>query len=185
MRIIWILIPLVLLACVHTNQQQVQVNYGERQTLYFTGRGAAAGIMMDSLLGGTGVAIGVAIDEGISKDIAAAISIGNPSFSMDRLVKDGLGEAVSQGVNIKGLESVIIDRYGFQAAPDDKVVPLLELRLVCKSGPIRKVNFAPNEIDLAIPFAKAKTDGSLAESKLRDAVDALFATHGSSLCHSS
>ena len=127
-------------------------------------------------------AIGLAIDEGISKDIAAAISVNNPNFSMGALVKDALDGAVSQGVNIDGLKSVIIEKYGFQSAPDDTVIPLLELQLVCRSGLIQKINFVPNEVDRALPFDKVKTDGSLAEKALRGAVKAIFSQYGPSVC---
>jgi hypothetical protein len=182
MRVIYVVVMLFLVACAVNNHDDLQVAYGERQTLHFTGRGAAAGIMMDSLLGGTGVAIGIAIDEGISKDIAAAISVNNPKFSMGALVKDTLDGAVSQGVNIDGLKSVIIEKYGFQSAPDDTVIPLLELQLVCRSGLIQKINFVPNELDRALPFDKVKTDGSLAEKALRGAVEAIFSQHRPSVC---
>ena len=182
MRLFSVVLTFVIAACTSVPPNSVDIGYGERQTLYFTGRGAAAGIMMDSLLGGTGVAIGIAIDEGISKDIAAAISVNNPNFSMGALVKDALDGAVSQGVNIDGLKSVIIEKYGFQSAPDDTVIPLLELQLVCRSGLIQKINFVPNEVDRALPFDKVKTDGSLAEKALRGAVEAIFSQHRPSVC---
>ena len=182
MRVIYVVVMLFFVACAVNNHDDIQVAYGEHQTLYFTGRGVAAGIMMDSLLGGTGVAIGIAIDEGISKDIAAAISVNNPSFSMGALVKDALDGTVSQGVNIDGLKSVIVEKYGFQSAPDDTVIPLLELQLVCRSGLIQKINFVPNELDRALPFDKVKTDGSLAEKALRGAVEVIFSQHRPSVC---
>jgi hypothetical protein len=184
MRLVCVIAMLFLLACASKNGHDIQVTYGERQTLYFTGRGAAAGVMMDSLLGGTGVAIGIAIDEGISKDIAAAILVNNPHFSMDSLVKDALFDAASQG-NFKGLKSVIIEKYGFQSAPEDTVLPLLEIQLVCKSGVVQKIKFVPDEADVAIPFDKVKIDGDLAEKKLRQAVSRVLAQPDYPRCENS
>lgn len=173
------IILLLLLGCLITSCAQIRlasidVTYGERQTLYFTGRGSAAGIMMDSLLGGAGIAIGIAIDEGIAKDISAAIVASNPKFSMDILVKAVLHQQVSQGINIDGLKSIVINKYGFQSAPDDKVVPLLELQFICESGVARKVTFASSEKTLAITFEQSKTDGKLVEEQLRSSVESVL-----------
>ncbi len=71
--ILFVITCCLLAACTHSRVQPVDVSFGARETLYFTGRGAAAGIMMDAYLGGAGVAIGIAIDEGIAKDMYAVI----------------------------------------------------------------------------------------------------------------
>ena len=175
MRIILLLLICCLItSCTRTRAPPVQVTYGERQSLYFTGRGSAAGIMMDSLLGGAGIAIGIAIDEGIAKDISAAILAANPDFSMDALVRDVLHEKVKQGMNVNGLTSVVIVKYGFQAAPDDKVVPLVVLQLNCESAAIPVIEFISDEKEKAIPFEQSKTDGALVEKLLRDTTGELL-----------
>ena len=61
-------ILLALSACV-SKFATPQIVYGDKSTLSFSGKGAAAGMMMDAYMGGAGVAIGIAIDEGIAKDI--------------------------------------------------------------------------------------------------------------------
>lgn len=180
MRIILLLLTCCLItSCTHTRTLPIDVTYGERQSLYFTGRGSAAGIMMDSMLGGAGIAIGIAIDEGIAKDISAAIVASNPKFTMDGLVKDALREKVKQGMNADGLKSVVITKYGFQAAPDDKVVPLVSLKFICESVAIPAVEFTANNKERAIPFGQSKADGKLVEKLLRDAVVEVLSMHNS------
>ncbi len=180
MRIILLLLTCCLItSCTHTRTLPIDVTYGERQSLYFTGRGSAAGIMMDSMLGGAGIAIGIAIDEGIAKDISAAIVASNPKFTMDGLVKDVLREKVEQGMNADGLKSVVITKYGFQAAPDDKVAPLVSLKFICESVAIPAVEFTANNKERAIPFGQSKTDGKLVEKFLRDAVLEVLSMHNS------
>lgn len=85
-------------SCAQIRSPSIDVICGERQSLYFTGRGAAASMMMDSLMGGAGIAIGIAIDEGIAKDISAVLLASNPKFSMDELVKTVLSEQAKQRV---------------------------------------------------------------------------------------
>lgn len=175
MRIILLLLTYCLItSCTQTRTSPVEVTYGERQSLYFTGRGSAAGIMMDSVLGGAGIAIGIAIDEGIAKDISAAILASNPEFTMDGLVKDVLKEKVQQGMNVDGLKSLVITKYGFQAAPDDKVAPLVALRFTCESAALPVIEFTSDNKDQAIPFDQSKTNGKLVEKLLRDAVAELL-----------
>jgi len=67
-----------------------QIDHGDRSTLAFSGKGAAAGTMMDAYMGGAGVAIGIAIDEGIAKDITANLSNRRGGFDMLALVNNEL-----------------------------------------------------------------------------------------------
>lgn len=174
---------LLLVACA---SRDVDVAIGDREDLYFTGRGAAAGIMMDSLLGGgTGVAIGIAIDEGIAKDVASALSVEEPEFDIRTLVRRALAERAAGGGNIKNLKSIIIDRYGFQSANDDNVVPLLELQLICSSNTVHQVSFVSSEgDDLSIPFDQVKSDGALVRDKLNGAIAATLNPFNLALCDS-
>lgn len=54
------------------NAKTVSIHWEEPQKLYFSGKGAGAGMALMSTMGPMGMAIGVAIDEGIGKDIAKA-----------------------------------------------------------------------------------------------------------------
>lgn len=51
---------------------QVKVDFKQPIRIHFSGKGAGAGMMLMSAMGPMGVAIGVAIDEGIAKDIQSA-----------------------------------------------------------------------------------------------------------------
>lgn len=164
----------LILSCTHNPATMISIGLGDRQTLYFTGKGAAAGMMMDAFLGGAGVAIGIAIDEGIAKDISSALQINNPKFSMDVLVKDVLRDEAKHGLNLDGLKSIVIEKYGFQSAPDDRVVALLELQLMCESGASNNIKFVPSKSSQSITFEQAKTDGKLVENQLREAVEELL-----------
>ena len=174
--IISISLALALTACAHNQHsaKNVSVLPGERSELYFTGRGSAAGIMMDAYMSGAGVAIGIAIDEGIAKDIAAALLLSNPEFSMPALVQSELREHSKNGTQIKGLKSIVIDKYGFQSAPDDKVVPLLEFTFVCDPQISQQVKYKPADDSKAIGIEQAKTEGKLVEVQIREAVGELI-----------
>lgn len=127
--------------------------------------------MMDSVLGGADVAIGIAIDEGIAKDIESAIATNNPGFSMTAVVENVLHEHGK----IEGLQSVIIDKYGFQAMPDDEVAPLIELQLIKNGGIVLKLKSSRDSTS-SITFIQAKTEGALAEQQLSQEVKRLL-TH--------
>ena len=134
-----LLISLFLSSCAHEPSQNTSVLLGERSDLYFTGRGSAAGIMMDAYMGGAGVAIGIAIDEGIAKEIAAGLRPHNPDFSIVKLFEEVLQERTNKDVALSGLIFVKIDKYGFQAAPQrqrysiDRGRVYLQIRCLTKS----------------------------------------------------
>lgn len=69
----WLALTILLCGCASSPQSLWQVKTGERSHLAFSGKGAAAGIMIDTYTGGMGAAIGIAIDEGIAKNIAENI----------------------------------------------------------------------------------------------------------------
>lgn len=52
MRLFLILFCTWAASCVHTSHHAVPVELGDRSSLFFTGKGAAAGIMMDAFMGG-------------------------------------------------------------------------------------------------------------------------------------
>jgi hypothetical protein len=184
MRIILLLLVSCLtISCAHTRAPSVPVEYGDRQTLYFTGKGAAAGMMMDSLLGGTGVAIGIAIDEGIAKDIAAAIQKANPEFDIRKLVQEQLAIA-SNDVATKNWQSLVIEKYGFKVSDGDYVSPVLELTVNCK-GSAKKIHFETDPANSdKTELELIKKNGKVAEDLLRQAVmESIQSKHTGSVCN--
>lgn len=91
---------------------QIAVESPER--IRFSGKGAGAGIMLMSTLGAAGIAVGVAIDEGIGKDIdSAAVEVG---FDIDAIVREAYQNAVNvQAGMLRPLWGIKVVRYGFIA----------------------------------------------------------------------
>ena len=106
--------------CAQTPQiasYQLNIHVSEPDRVRFSGKGAGAGMMMSASMGPMGVAIGVAIDEGISKKIDAAAR--QSHFDVKALVH-GCMQGTGQG-------EVTIQRYGFVLWPhtteEEVVVP--------------------------------------------------------------
>jgi hypothetical protein len=70
------------------NAPNIHVTYAEDFRIRFSGKGAGAGMMLMGSMGPMGIAIGVAIDEGIAKDIRTALE--NSNERVDSLVKRSL-----------------------------------------------------------------------------------------------
>ncbi len=130
----------------------------EPHRMRFYGKGAGAGMMLTSSMGPMGVAIGVAIDEGIGKDFeSAAVAAG---FNIETLTARALESAeIPPG-------AVSIQRYGFVTRPGegDPVAPQLHLRWGEEAARIDvkyPEDFDPAQWVLA-SFEEVKSDGALA-----------------------
>jgi hypothetical protein len=86
----------------------------------YSGRGAGAGVALMSTMGPAGIAVGVAIDEGIRKDLEA--SANSAGFDIVKLVSNS---------DLTG-ETITITGYGMQDIPggDDKMFPYIDLVIV-------------------------------------------------------
>ena len=95
----------------------LQVLVDEPDRIRFSGKGAGAGMMMMSSMGPTGIAIGVAIDEGISKSIAETANTNHIDFS--ELIKKDFLEKLNRYNQLNTGKQAIteaklhIKRYGF------------------------------------------------------------------------
>lgn len=178
--IIATIISLFLVACTTKYVTPQSVVYGDRSTLSFSGKGAAAGIMMDAYMGGAGVAIGIAIDEGIAKDIAANISSRPGGFDMLGLVQKELS------VNSKTLEAsgkrkisatkITVEIYGFHSAKGegDKVSAWLKVRFTHPDGELLLTYPDDFASPAVIEFNDAKKNPELAFNTLKDATDVVL-----------
>ena len=186
MRIYFIIMQLVsvmiLSGCATKAATPVQVKTGERTTLAFTGKGAAAGVMMDAFLGGAGVAIGIAIDEGIAKDITENILKPPATFNVVSVVEKNILALKSERKSfqiLKGSDappknsvSVVVDTYGFRSFPGegDKVTAWIKLRFIEKTKE-SIVNYpADFESPKAIDLSEVKTNSKVATVALEDAI---------------
>lgn len=111
-----IFVMLILSSCVSNSAYELDVKFTDRATMAFTGKGAAAGMMMDAYLGGAGVAIGIAIDEGIAKNIAENIVHLYPDFNILSVVKN---ELQLKSYRFMQPAKVEIISYGFRTVPGE------------------------------------------------------------------
>mgnify|MGYP000140753665 CR=1 FL=1 len=94
----------------------------EQDRIRFSGKGAGAGMMMSASMGSMGIAIGVAIDEGISKEIHESFVASGGNFSelvqsetnawLSKICQESLGQ-VNVLCSSSSTLSVRIYRYGF------------------------------------------------------------------------
>lgn len=185
------LLALILLSCATKPQVPVQVKIGDRSNLAFTGKGAAAGMMMDAYMGGVGVAIGIAIDEGIAKDIATNLAKYPSGFSITSLVEKNLladskhrysikldSTKIPRVANTDTSKQIVIDTYGFRTFPGegDKVTAWLKVRFINNANNI--VVTYPDDFDSpqTLELIEVKTNPELAYQLLNNAVD-LVITH--------
>lgn len=108
---------------------RVTVTADKDQRVRFSGKSAGAGIALSSSMGPAGIAIGVAIDEGIAKDIGHALTAKN--FDIVTTVQNAFTATPSQ----LNLLHIHIVRYGFVTSPSnahvaDAVAPQLHLDLL-------------------------------------------------------
>lgn len=123
--------------------KNVSVSFEQPDRLRFSGKGASAGIMMSSF-GTMGVAIGIAIDEGIGKKIAHTAE--QAGLDVNRTISNG----ISLQFNIQQFTypvKVHIERYGFKSVPGegDSVMAELIVSYQLKDTMPVKVSF-PSDI---------------------------------------
>lgn len=84
----------------------VDVVLDEKASFTYSGRGAGAGVALMSTMGPAGIAVGVAIDEGIRKDLAE--SARGEGFDLERILENGSGISTFQA------NQVVIYEYGMK-----------------------------------------------------------------------
>jgi hypothetical protein len=103
--------------------QNVTVSFEQPDRLRFSGKGSSAGIMMSSL-GTMGVAIGIAIDEGIGKEIAHTAK--QAPLDLNRTLSNGILQQFSIQQFTYPVK-VHIERYGFKSVPGEGDSVMAEL----------------------------------------------------------
>lgn len=132
-------------AMLFKQKRSVEITFEEPVRARFSGKGAGAGMMMMSSMGPMGIAIGVAIDEGIGKDIQA---------SMD-----------AEGISVESLiESVFLESSEFCEAP----MPLnLRIRVERYGFILVPGENDPTSGQLHLNIGPADIEGSEADSMMR------------------
>ncbi|HEY6528753.1 MAG TPA: hypothetical protein VIZ65_08660 [Cellvibrionaceae bacterium] len=101
--------------------------------LIFTGRGAASGPMLMSAMGPAGIAVGLAIDVGIGKDIerfgfAEGLKVNDLFFAAINTIS--AQPKLARGFfTVKQLPNFQLNKIGFTELPgqDNKIIPAIEL----------------------------------------------------------
>lgn len=183
---IFLFSSILLLGCATHPHAVWQVKMADRTALAFSGKGAAAGIMMDAYISGSGIAIGIAIDQGIAKTIAENIQKKSPDFSFTSLVDKQLAKHSSRSRKLvcsEGALQVVVDTYGFHtfAGSGDDVTAWLKMHFIC-NGKDTLINYpadfpAPKLAELNA----VKTNPDVAYGLLHDAVAELVQVWDESL----
>ncbi len=141
----------------------------EPHVIRFEGKGAAAGVMMSSSMGPMGIAIGVAIDEGIAKDIRGALdSVG---CRVDKIAEISF-EAISRnsGINVAPLPSPSadavdilfqVDQVKFRTFPSARDLTLAEVAMTIDRGGVvyELASTSARDADDGVPLETVRTDG--------------------------
>ena len=182
-QLLLITIALSLSACsfltTQPDTQTVTMSWEAPQKLYFSGKGAGAGMALMSTMGPMGMAIGVAIDEGISKDIASAQAqtgqeikqIISNQASNKTVNWSSNGDADSAEIIIKRIEFKLV-RGGENDATEIHIKFLDKRR-----NSTQEINYPkdfPNHKASAFPLNRLKEDGDLSNKLLAEAFDLLL-----------
>jgi hypothetical protein len=157
-----------------------QIDLDEPPIIRFEGKGAAAGMMMSSNMGSMGIAIGVAIDEGIAKEIGTALvrvncKVGEVVESSFQTVSLKHGMTVARAPSGNADVVIGIDRIGFKVQPSERDLTFSEVSLrINLKGKVKELTSLHGQGLQGIPLQEIRRDGNEACELLREAVTALL-----------
>lgn len=176
----------LLSACTSLPQRESRfaINLAEPTLIRFEGKGAAAGFMMSSSMGPMGIAIGVAIDEGIAKDIRGALdSVG---CRLEEIAENSF-QSISRnhGVNVEPAPSpsanrvdvlIQIDQVKFRTFPSEGDLTLAEVALTIDRGGVvdELASISGRDVGGGVPLEVVRTDGREACDLLQAEITRLF-----------
>jgi hypothetical protein len=189
LRNIFLFVFLWLGACSNLQRTPVvpySVVIDDPQRLRFQGKGAAAGMMMSSSMGPMGIAIGVAIDEGIAKDLQLALD--RSGCRLDSLVDRAFEQALSRHNHLaikespaspsKEVVTIQIRRIGFIVLPGevDNVFAEIKAQLIYRGGQ-QDLDFPPEaeRAEYSAALELLKNNGQLSCELLQKALSESFA----------
>ena len=155
----------------------------ESLKLSFSGKGSAAGVMLVGSMGPMGIAVGVAIDEGIAKDIRTAFD--NAGYSLLDFTQTQLQEALALRCKntdtpplawlCSGPLSINIDRLGFRlvSGEQDPAAPVFAFTLAATdaAASVSRHCVFP---DYSVPLEQLKNTGESTAAALSSAINACF-----------
>jgi hypothetical protein len=200
MSVLFYIVVALMAGCSSFNRPlHMAVKFSEPNRIQFQGKGAGAGIALMSTMGPVGIALGVAIDEGIAKDIREAARVSD--FDIQSYISSSI-EAHSQAgwkpvfinqanaTNISSLKSefpnIVVKRYGFKTNGGANDATSAEVAVLVNMSKEDKFEYHyPNDfvtadkdkqvIDIpSYPLAELKINGALSVSLMKQAVDSLM-----------
>ena len=188
---LFVVFSLLISGCTTLSQkeavQPISIEYSDPNRIKFQGKGAGAGIALMSTMGSMGIALGVAIDEGIAKDIRESAQL--VGFSIDDSVREALTVASDGRYRAEFAPStesslkVVIKNYGFKSTggKGDPTSAKIEVEVVRQGKDSVLIRF-PEDFDgvdiKAYPLERLKNEGGLAKELLGEALVEVFGRVG-------
>ena len=173
-----------LVNCAYTNNTieqspTVLTAIEEPHKIQFTGKGSGAGMMLSGTMGPMGIAIGIAIDEGISNEINR--SANKAGFDIQQLVKENFIQTQAKTYPPKSIINIHIKQYGFTLKPgqDDPVLPEWVIDLSVDQGSTLSIHYPKDFTDQNLPTApleQIKNDGKTSIKLYQQALTLAFKT---------
>jgi hypothetical protein len=158
----------------------VHLQFNEPNRISFQGKGAGAGIALMATMGPVGIALGVAIDEGIAKDIRKAVD--SEKGDTKKYIIDMVSSQIeAQGYNVtlnpaeKTYPTLTVKRYGFKIMNGSTDATAAEWDIEVEREPGKKVSvkypkgFEKDSIKTYV-LADLKKDGKLGAELLADSL---------------
>ncbi|QDO85848.1 hypothetical protein FM037_24535 [Shewanella psychropiezotolerans] len=174
----------------------VAVHFSEPNRIQFQGKGAGAGFALMSTMGPVGIALGVAIDVGIAKDIQEPARVSG--FDMNSYISQSIEtqsqaawKAVFLGEASRDLTAefpnIEIKRYGFKTTGGANDATSAELVILVKVSQAEQFEYhylndfiatdenSQRDVIPSYPLADLKSDGALSVLLMKQAVDSVMA----------
>jgi len=162
-------------------QEYVRMTFPEPNRITFQGKGAGAGMALMGAMGPMGIALGVAIDEGIAKDLRKSASKGgfnirqSVSIIIPKVTQGQWAAEFDQSLD-SNLE-LRITKYGFKTTggKDDATSAELSIQLLADGGQIKVIKYPSDFEDKteipSYPLDQLKSDGEAARTLLHNAFE--------------
>ncbi len=167
-----------------SSTKSINLQFNEPNRISFQGKGAGAGIALMGTMGPVGIAIGVAIDEGIAKDIRKAVD--NEEGDTKAFVAGMVTSQIkAQGYNVAlnseqpTYPTITIKRYGFKIMNGSTDATAAEWSIEIELEPGKKINvhypkdFSKDSIKTYV-LSDLKKDGKLGSELLTESLARVF-----------
>ena len=176
------LLSVVACSCIPAEQTQVELKLTGKQQIDYKGKGAGAGFMLMSSLGPAGVAVGIAIDQGIAKQIEQTFS---QQYQFAQLAQQQasqwLRQFCQQSPQPKCQQTnplqLTISHYGFEQHPgdNDATKAIIKLSYQWPSETVTTISSEQLEQQpITEPLEQLKTDATVSKQLLMQTFNRLL-----------